>query len=149
MVEGYKMTDQNWKNDEKRNDTEIQRDTDLSIKDRIGLSILTIFVFVGSLLIFQLISYIFNIDLLAPFPGLNFIITPICALITLIAMYILNKSNHLEKILNSLNNLINWLEKYPIIHRILRFIYKHPIISMFFVGIIWAVIKNLVVMYFT
>lgn len=57
-------------------------------KDRTGLIVLIIFVFCGSLFIFQLISYISNIDFLAPFPGFNFIIIPICIAITFITLYI-------------------------------------------------------------
>jgi hypothetical protein len=143
------MKNQNRNNDENSNSIGLLEDKGLNSKDITVISILTIFVFFGILLIFQLISYISNIDFLAPFPGINFIITPICIAITFIAVYILNKSKYMIKILSSISKLISWARKYPLAYKVLRFIYKHPLISAVVVGIIWAIIKNVFSTYFT
>lgn len=50
-------------------------------------------------------------------------------------MYILNKSNYMVKILIPINKLISWVEKHPLIYKIFRFCYKHPIVSAFVIGI--------------
>lgn len=137
------MTVKNVSNDKNLNGNEIVKDKGMDSKDRTGLSILIIFVFCGSLFIFQLISYIFNIDFLAPFPGFNFIIIPICIAITFITLYIFNKTRFMAKVLDFIGGLINYVKKYPHIYRALKFIYKHPLISAASVGAIWGIIKNI------
>jgi hypothetical protein len=114
---------------------------------KIGLSILAILVFMIILLVFQLISYITDQDILAPFPGLNFIITPICFLITLTAMYFIEKSTYMTKILNHMNKLLIWIEKHPIIYNILKFAFKHPIILGIIIGIISALVENIITLF--
>lgn len=137
------MTVQNVNNDKNLNNNELIEDKDMDSKDRTGLIILIIFVFCGSLFIFQLISYISNIDFLAPFPGFNFIIIPICVAITFITLYIFNKTRYIVKVLDFIRKLINCVKKYPHIYRALKFIYKHPLISAASVGAIWGIIKNI------
>ncbi|MFL0248685.1 hypothetical protein [Candidatus Clostridium stratigraminis] len=137
------MTDQNMKDNENLNDNKLLGDKLWDSKYRIGVNILTIFILFASLFIFQLTSYITNIDFLAPFPGLNFIIMPICIAITIMTVYILNKTRYMVKVLNLINRLINYIKKYQFVYRILKFIYKHPLISSMIVGIIWGIIKNI------
>lgn len=138
------MIDQNVNNDKNLNGNELVEDKGMDSKDRTELSILIIFVFCGSLFIFQLISYIFNIDFLAPFLGFNFIIIPICIAITFIILYIFNKTRLMVKVLDFIDRLINYVKKYRYIYRFLKLIYKHPLISAASVGVIWGIIKSLV-----
>lgn len=133
------MIDKNTNNDVKLNRTELQKNKDLNRKYIIGLSILSAFILLSILLVFELISYITNVDFLAPFPGYNFIITPVCIAITFIIVSILNKTKYMAKIINSINKKIIWIKKYPHIYKILRFIYKHPIISAIVIGVMWAI----------
>lgn len=139
------MIDQNSNNDDNLHWKEVLNDKGLNDKRRIELTILALVILLCIALIFQLISYISNIDFLAPFPGLNFIIIPICVAITFVVLYILDKTKYLVKVLNFISKLISWVKKYPIAYKFFRFIYKHPFISAVVVGIIWATVKNVVI----
>jgi len=85
---------------------------------------------------------------LAPFPGFNFIIIPICFVITLTAIYFIEKSKYMAKVLNPISKLLLWIEKHPIIYNILRFAFKHPIILGIVIGIIGPSVKNIFIILF-
>jgi len=140
---GIRMQDKNNNNDDDNKDSKFNLVEESYDRYKAEISILAIIVFMVILLVFQLISYITDQDVLAPFPGLNFIITPISIAITFIVLYFIKKSNCIAKVLNLISNLLIWLKKYPIIYNIFRFAYKHPIISGFIVGTIGALAKNI------
>lgn len=139
------MKDRKLNNKEVNTIEELLQNKGVRSKEGIELTILTLLVLACILLAFQLISYISNIDFLAPFPGLNFIILPISILLTFLFVFILFKSKHIVKILNGINKILSWIKKYPLLYKSLRFCYKHPIIAAIVVGCIWAIIKNLII----
>jgi hypothetical protein len=120
----------------------------LNSKDKTGINILAIFIMVIMLLIFQLASNILNIDFLAPFPGLNFIVMPICFVLTLIFMYMLNKTSYIFNALSLIKKSMSCAEKYPFIYKALRFGYRHPLISGLVIGIVGSLVKNVVIILF-
>lgn len=113
------------------------------------IRILTISVLLGILFIFQALSYIYDLEFLAPFPGINLIIMLICIAITFITLYVLDKTKYIIKILNFISRFLSWLKKYPHIYKVFRFMYKHLIISGIIMGILWSIIKNLVISHLT
>ncbi len=127
---------------------EIHEGRELNSKDKTGINILAILILAIMVLIFQLASNILNIDFLAPFPGFNFIVMPICFSLTFIVMNVLNKTSYIFNALSLINKLISWIEKYPFVFKILRFGYKHPLISGLVIGIVGSLVKNVVITIF-
>lgn len=123
----------------------VNKDNFENSKDKTGINILAILIMVIMLFIFQLASYIYNIDFLAPFPDFNFIVMPICFALTFIAMYVLNKTGYIFNALSLVYKQISWIEKYPYVFKVLRFGYKHPLISGLVIGIVGSLVKNVVI----
>lgn len=126
----------------------VEKGGELNSKDKTRINILAILILAIMLIIFQLASDILNIDFLAPFPGLNFIVMPICFVLTLIVLYVLNKTNYIFNALSLIKKSISCVEKYPFIYKALRFGYKHPLISGLLIGIVGSLVKNVVIILF-
>jgi len=133
---------------EKRKSTGIHEGSELNSKDKTGINILAILILAIMLLIFQLASNILNIDFLAPFPGLNFIVVPIGFVLTFIVLYVLNKTSYIFNALSLIEKSMSCVEKYSFIFKMLGFGYKHPLISGLVIGIVGSLVQNVVFILF-
>lgn len=112
----------------------------MSSKEETSSGIIFLIIFATILTTFQVISQILNNDLLAPFPILNFFITPICFGIAFGIFYFLYKSSYFIEITGLVDKLKNWLKMYPFAYKILKFIFRYPLLSGLLLGIIGAVL---------
>jgi hypothetical protein len=109
-------------------------------ESRTATKIIYTFIFIITLIFSQLMSYILKIDFLAIFPGINFIMLPLCIGFASIIFYILYRSPYFVKNVNLVNNLVKWIKQYPRLYMVMKLIDKHPIVFGLIIGAILTIL---------